>query len=80
MRPKPYSTTSVPLTLAAALLADHLGQFFADELLGGAAVAFVLELDRQLPRSTEAAPSSSSLRHLQEREGVLHGQLGVVDR
>ncbi|MOA03247.1 hypothetical protein D3C78_1227390 [compost metagenome] len=67
------------LALLATLLANHLGQLFADELLDAAAVAFLLELDRHAAEVDGSGAQLQSAQDLQDREGVVHGQLGIVD-
>ncbi|MOA24557.1 hypothetical protein D3C78_1452380 [compost metagenome] len=60
------------------LLANHVGQFFTDELLGGTAIAFGLEFGRQLAQVHRSGAELEFAHRLDQRECFVDGQLAFV--
>ena len=57
----------------AVLLADHVGQFVTDEVIGDAPLPSALNLAVRRPRSIDAAPSFSSRHGLEQRACFVEG-------
>ncbi|MNX73326.1 hypothetical protein D3C86_1047190 [compost metagenome] len=62
----------------SVLLANHVGQFFTDELLGSTAIAFGLEFGRQLAQVHRSGAELELAHRLDQRECFVDGQLAFV--